>query len=130
MWPRFESALSREDRGTRRKTRASKKIAPTRPHPDTPANPTVQKTAGVGAAIIDRVRDTPGGRDPDNPPDPNPLIPRGGADWVGAGPRAIREPACGRILFVSERLLALHQAWRIACCARLRWWISGSAGSR
>ena len=78
MWPRFESALSREDRGELgEKLEQARKIAPTRPHPDTPANPTVQKTAGVGAAFIDRVRDTPGGRDPDNPPDPKPVDPEG-----------------------------------------------------
>jgi uncharacterized protein YjbJ (UPF0337 family) len=38
----------------------------------------------------------------------NPLTPRAGTDWVSAGHHAIRESGCGRVLFVSERLLALH----------------------
>lgn len=126
------STLSWEDRGELgEKLEQARKIAPTRPHPDTPPTPTVQKTVGVGAAIIDHVRDTPqrsGPRQSAGPP--NPLTPKTGADWVGTGHHAIRESACGRVLFVSERLLALYQAWRIARCVGLRWWISGSAGSR
>jgi hypothetical protein len=41
---------------------AAKKLAPTRPHPHTPAKPAVLKTAGVAAAAVDKVRDTLGDR--------------------------------------------------------------------
>jgi hemerythrin-like domain-containing protein len=71
VWPRFEAAVTREqlEKLGERLERA-KKIAPTRPHPDTPPNPTVLRTMGVGAAIIDHVRDAFTGREADNPPDP------------------------------------------------------------
>ena len=71
VWPVFEAAVSREDREKiGDKLEAGKKVAPTRPHPDTPANATVQKTMGAGAAIVDHVRDVFSGREADNPPDP------------------------------------------------------------
>jgi len=41
---------------------AAKKLAPTRPHPHTPASPTVLNTAGVAAAAVDKVRDAVGDR--------------------------------------------------------------------
>jgi hemerythrin-like domain-containing protein len=71
VWPRFEAAVSREhlEKLGERLERA-KKIAPTRPHPDTPPNATVLRTMGVGAAIVDHVRDAFTGREADNPPDP------------------------------------------------------------
>lgn len=71
VWPKFEAVVSREELeklGT--KLEQAKKIAPTRPHPDTPANPAVQKTMGAAAAIVDHVRDAATGREKDNPPDP------------------------------------------------------------
>ena len=40
----------------------AKKLAPTRPHPDTPASPAVLKTAGIAAAAVDKVRDAVGDR--------------------------------------------------------------------
>jgi hemerythrin-like domain-containing protein len=71
VFPRFEAATSREelDRLGAKLERA-KKIAPTRPHPGTPPNPTVLKTTGMIAATIDHVRDAFTGRAADNPPDP------------------------------------------------------------
>jgi hemerythrin-like domain-containing protein len=71
VFPRFEAAVSREhlDKLGERLERA-KKIAPTRPHPDTPPNPTVLKTMGMVTATIDHVRDAFTGRAADNPPDP------------------------------------------------------------
>jgi hypothetical protein len=48
----------------------AKKIAPTRPRPDTPPHPIVQRTAGTAAARVDHVRDALSGRAHDNPPDP------------------------------------------------------------
>ena len=51
VWPAFEAAISREDlvkMGER--LEAAKKIAPTRPHPDTPPNPGVLKTMGMVTA--------------------------------------------------------------------------------
>jgi len=41
---------------------AAKKLAPTRPHPHTPASPGVLKTAGLAAAAVDKVRDAVGDR--------------------------------------------------------------------
>jgi hemerythrin-like domain-containing protein len=71
VWPRFEAAVSRQEREKLgEKLEAAKKIAPTRPHPDTPANSTVQKTMGTAAAMVDHMRDVVSGREADNPPDP------------------------------------------------------------
>jgi hemerythrin-like domain-containing protein len=71
VWPRIESAMSREDlEKLGEKLEAAKKIAPTRPHPDTPPTETVQKTMGMGAALVDHVRDAASGRADKNPPDP------------------------------------------------------------
>jgi hemerythrin-like domain-containing protein len=71
VWPRFEAAVSRQEREKLgEKLEAAKKIAPTRPHPDTPADSTVQKTMGTAAAMVDHMRDVVSGREADNPPDP------------------------------------------------------------
>jgi hemerythrin-like domain-containing protein len=71
VWPAFEASVSRDDRAKLgEKLEAAKKVAPTRPHPDTPPNPAVQKTMGAGAAIVDHVRDVASGRSQENPPDP------------------------------------------------------------
>ncbi|OBI75102.1 hemerythrin domain-containing protein [Mycobacterium sp. E740] len=71
VWPAFEAAVSREEREKiGEKLEAAKKIAPTRPHPDTPGSSVVQKTLGLGAAVMDHVRDAASGREADNPPDP------------------------------------------------------------
>jgi hemerythrin-like domain-containing protein len=71
VWPRFEAAVSREQLGKLgEKLERAKKIAPTRTHPDTPPNPMVLKTMGVGTAIVDHVRDAFTGREADNPPNP------------------------------------------------------------
>ncbi|KUI06133.1 hemerythrin domain-containing protein [Mycobacterium sp. IS-3022] len=71
VWPAFEAAVSREEREKiGEKLEAAKKIAPTRPHPDTPGSSVVQKTMGLGAAVMDHVRDAASGREADNPPDP------------------------------------------------------------
>ncbi|KWX57017.1 hemerythrin domain-containing protein [Mycobacterium sp. NAZ190054] len=71
VWPRFRAAVSRENLETLgEKLEAAKKVAPTRPHPDTPGGSTVQKTMGLGAAVVDHVRDTVSGREAENPPDP------------------------------------------------------------
>lgn len=40
----------------------AKKLASTRPHPDTPASPAVLKTAGIAGAAVDKVRDAVGDR--------------------------------------------------------------------
>jgi hemerythrin-like domain-containing protein len=71
VWPAFEAAVSREHREKLgEKLEAAKKIAPTRPHPDTPPNATVQKTMGTVAAMADHLRDAASGRADKNPPDP------------------------------------------------------------
>jgi hemerythrin-like domain-containing protein len=71
VWPLFEAAVSREELlKMGEKLEAAKKIAPTRPHPDTPPNPAVLKTLGMATAVADHVRDAATGRAADNPPDP------------------------------------------------------------
>jgi hemerythrin-like domain-containing protein len=71
VWPRVEAAISRNQlEKLGEKLEQAKKIAPTRPHPDTPPNPAVLKTVGMGAAVVDHVRDVFTGREADNPQDP------------------------------------------------------------
>lgn len=71
VWPKIEAALSREQLGRLGgQLEQAKKIAPTRPHPETPPKPLVLKTLGMVTATIDHVRDALTGRAADNPPDP------------------------------------------------------------
>lgn len=71
VWPRFAAAVDqRELEVIGRRLESAKKVAPTRPHPNTPSDSLTQKTMGMGAAIVDRVRDVATGREADNPPDP------------------------------------------------------------
>jgi hemerythrin-like domain-containing protein len=71
VWPLFEAAVSQEELlKMGEKLEAAKKIAPTRPHPDTPPNPAVLNTLGMATAVVDRARDAVTGRAADNPPDP------------------------------------------------------------
>lgn len=71
VWPQVEVVISRADlEKIGEKLETAKKVAPTRPHPDTPPSPAVLKTMGMGAAVVDRVRDAITGRRKDNPPDP------------------------------------------------------------
>jgi hemerythrin-like domain-containing protein len=71
VWPKLEAAVSMADlEKLGEKLETAKKVAPTRPHPDTPPNATVQKTMGLGAAVLDHVRDAASGREAENPPDP------------------------------------------------------------
>jgi hemerythrin-like domain-containing protein len=71
VWPQVETTISREElEKIGEKLEQAKKIAPTRPHPGTPPNPAVLKTMGMGAAVMDHVRDAVTGRGEDNPPDP------------------------------------------------------------
>ncbi len=63
VWPKLQVVVSEEELaelGDR--MAAAKKLAPTRPHPGTPADPAVQKTAGAASAVADKVRDTITGR--------------------------------------------------------------------
>jgi hemerythrin-like domain-containing protein len=71
VWPKFEAAVSRQQlEKLGEQLQRKKKIAPTRPHPDTPPNPAVLKTVGMVAAVVDHVRDALTGRVAENPPDP------------------------------------------------------------
>ncbi|OBG96405.1 hemerythrin [Mycobacterium sp. E3251] len=71
VWPQVELAISRQElEKIGEMLEQAKKIAPTRPHPGTPPNPAVLKTVGMGAAVVDHVRDALTGRAEDNPPDP------------------------------------------------------------
>jgi hemerythrin-like domain-containing protein len=71
VWPLFEAAVSGEHlMRLGEKLEAAKKVAPTRPHPDTPPSPAVLKTMGMATAVLDHVRDAASGREADNPPDP------------------------------------------------------------
>ena len=63
VWPGLRSVLSAEvagELGT--KIAEGKKTAPTRPHPHTPASPSVLKTAGPAVAAADKARDAATGR--------------------------------------------------------------------
>jgi hemerythrin-like domain-containing protein len=71
VWPLFEAVVDRDEREKiGEKLEVAKKIAPTRPHPETPSNSFIQKTMGTGAAMVDHVRDMASGRAGENPPDP------------------------------------------------------------
>lgn len=71
VWPQIQAVMSREElEKVGEKLETAKKIAPTRPHPNTPPNPAVLKTMGLGAAAVDHLRDAVTGREEDNPPDP------------------------------------------------------------
>jgi hemerythrin-like domain-containing protein len=71
VWPRLEKAVSQDELvEVGAKLEAAKKIAPTRPHPDTPPSSAVLKTAGMVTAVVDHVRDAASGRADKNPPDP------------------------------------------------------------
>jgi hypothetical protein len=71
VWPLFQAAVSEKELvRLGEKLELAKKIAPTRPHPDTPPNPLVLKTIGTVTAVADHVRDAATGRAADNRPDP------------------------------------------------------------
>lgn len=71
VWPRLREAVSHvELEKLGEKLERAKKIAPTRPHPDTPPSPAALKTVGMAAATMDHIRDAATGRAADNPPDP------------------------------------------------------------
>ena len=63
VWPSLRAALSAaeaEELGA--KIRRAEDKGPTRPHPHTPANPAVLKTAGPVVAALDKLRDAMTGR--------------------------------------------------------------------
>lgn len=71
VWPRLRAAVSPEaleELGD--KMAQAKKLAPTRPHPQTPSTPGAQKTAGMLAAAVDHLRDAVTGRSHRKPPTP------------------------------------------------------------
>jgi len=71
VWPRLREAAAPEQlRSLSEKLEAAKKVAPTRPHPDTPPSAAVLNTVGMVTATIDHVRDAVSGRGTKNPPDP------------------------------------------------------------
>jgi hemerythrin-like domain-containing protein len=71
VWPLFQAAVTdAELMKLGEKMEAAKKVAPTRPHPDTPPSPAVLNTMGMATAVVDHVRDALSGRAADNPPDP------------------------------------------------------------
>ncbi|SPM37819.1 Hemerythrin superfamily protein [Mycobacterium rhizamassiliense] len=71
VWPKFEAAVSHEQlEKLGSQLEQAKKIAPTRPHPDTPPKPILLKTIGMVTATIDHVLDALTGRAAKNPPDP------------------------------------------------------------
>lgn len=58
VWPKLQAALSSEQaEELGGKLAEAKSKAPTRPHPHTPPNPGVLKTAGAAAAAMDKARD-------------------------------------------------------------------------
>jgi hypothetical protein len=63
VWPAMEAAMNAaeaSDLGD--KVQQAKKTAPTRPHPATPASPSVLKAAGPAVAAADKARDKMTGR--------------------------------------------------------------------
>lgn len=63
VWPNLRAVLSEQEADELgRKLEQAKKTAPTRPHPKTPPDPRVLKTAGAAAAAMDRARDAATGR--------------------------------------------------------------------
>ncbi|MGG7104930.1 hemerythrin domain-containing protein [Rhodococcus sp. 24CO] len=70
VWPRLAAVLGEGELQELGETlKRAKKSTPTRPHPDTPSNSSVQKTMGMAAATVDKIRDAATGRSRDNPPD-------------------------------------------------------------
>lgn len=58
VWPAFRDVLSADEANELGdKVAQAKEKAPTRPHPHTPANPAVLKTAGPAVAAVDKARD-------------------------------------------------------------------------
>jgi hemerythrin-like domain-containing protein len=71
VFPHFQAAVTHDElMKLGEKLEAAKKIAPTRPHPDTSPNPAVLRTMGMATAVVNHVRDAASGRAADNPPDP------------------------------------------------------------
>ena len=63
VWPSLRAALSAEEAAELgEKVRKAEDKGPTRPHPHTPANPAVLKTAGPIVAALDKLRDAMTGR--------------------------------------------------------------------
>lgn len=63
VWPNLRAVLSEQEADELgRKLEKAKKTAPTRPHPKTPPDPRVLKTAAAAAAAMDRARDAATGR--------------------------------------------------------------------
>ena len=63
QFPKLRRAVSADelvDLG--RKVEAAKKVAPTRPHPDSPHSELVHMTVGLGVGMVDRLRDALSGR--------------------------------------------------------------------
>ena len=66
VWPGLRTVLTEDEAGTiGDKIEQGRKTAPTRPHPNTPASPSLLKTAGPAVAAADRARDTASGRGQD-----------------------------------------------------------------
>lgn len=63
VWPSLRGALSSaEAQELGEKLSTAKERVPTRPHPRTPADPKVLKTAGPAVAAVDKLRDAVAGR--------------------------------------------------------------------
>jgi hypothetical protein len=63
VWPGLRGALSSaEAQELGDKLSKAKELGPTLPHPHTPANPGVLKTAGPAVAVVDKLRDAVTGR--------------------------------------------------------------------
>ncbi|AYF78529.1 hemerythrin domain-containing protein [Nocardia yunnanensis] len=71
VWPQLAASVPPEvleELGD--KMAKAKKLAPTRPHPQTPSTPGALKTTGMFAAVVDRIRDAATGRARHKPPTP------------------------------------------------------------
>jgi hypothetical protein len=66
VWPGLRTVLAEDEAGTMGdKIEQGRKTAPTRPHPNTPASPSLLTNAGPAVAAADRARDAASGRGQD-----------------------------------------------------------------
>lgn len=63
MFPKLRDELDQEElQKLGKQMERAKQMAPTRPHPNAPNTPPGNVVAGVGASVVDRIRDKVGGR--------------------------------------------------------------------
>lgn len=122
VWTALRPALPPHDAtALGMKLRAAKLVAPTRPHPHTPAVPGALKTAGTGAALLDRVRDAASSRrQPLLPPAAG--SPAATIDSLERDISATRAELGHTVEVLTERAAEAPRQLQAAASARLRHW--------